>query len=331
MNKLEQVILALYPLIEPKLKWQIGELNLIKEVTFDGNEVTIRIDLITDDETQKAEFTKEVEKALAHLEFSDITLHIYKVQVALNGLEGVKKIIMVGSGKGGVGKSTVAANLAATFKLKGFEVGMMDADIYGPSLPILLGCTDKPQVLANEMLLPVHAHGMKFISTGSLVPPDMALAWRGQLVAGTLLQFIRNTAWGQLDYLIIDMPPGSGEVQLTLAAELKVDGVVVVSMPQEVVIGDVRRSLTLFKEKQIPVLGVIQNMASYICNGCGKPQELFPAGTTELVGFETLASLPLDPNVTRSGNSGIPAVLQEGDSDFKRLFGEIVDELVKGN
>ena len=329
MNKLEQVIVALYPLIEPKMKWQIGELNLIKDVSFDGDDVKIRVDLIADEEPLLEAFRGEVEQALAHLNFSQIYLTIAKVHVAINGLEGVKKIIMVGSGKGGVGKSTVAANLAASLKLQGFAVGMMDADIYGPSLPILLGCKDKPQVLANEMLLPLEAHGMKFISTGSLVAPDKALAWRGELVAGTLLQFIRNTAWGQLDYLVIDMPPGSGEVQLTLAAELKVTGVVVVSMPQEVVIGDVRRSLSLFKEKEIPVLGVVQNMASYLCNDCGKPQTLFPAGTTELGDFKALASLPLDPQVTAAGNSGIPAVLQEGDSEFKRIFAELAGEVAK--
>ncbi len=311
--KLTPILQALSPLIEPKLKWQIGELNLIKEIRFeeDGS-LYVRIDLISDSEEEKQAFTQAVEQALAPVYSGRLILNLFKVHVALNGLEGVKRVVLVGSGKGGVGKSTIAVNLAAGLQRLGYAVGVIDADIQGPSQPTLLGCKDKPQVLSNEMLLPLEAQGLKLISTGSLVDPNQALAWRGQLVSGTLLQFIRNTAWGKLDYLVIDLPPGTGEVQLTLAAELKADGLVLVSMPQEVVLGDVRRSLDLFQEKQIPILGLVENMASYQCPDCGSIRELFPHSSTALKGLEHLAKLPLDPALALASDQGHPLAWGEG-------------------
>ena len=303
-NPLHQVVAALYPLIEPKLKWQIGELNLIKEVRFgEGNQVTVRIDLLTDDEAQKAGFKAQAEIALKALGF-DPSIQLFKMLVAINGLEGVAKVILVGSGKGGVGKSTIATYLALALRDLGLKVGMMDADIHGPSQAILLANNQRPQVLDNEMLLPLTAKGIKFISTASLVPADKAIAWRGQLVSGTLLQFIRNTAWGSLDVLVIDLPPGTGEVQLTLAAELKTQGVILVTMPQEIVLGDVRRALALYREKEIPVLGQVLNMASYICDHCGQEKEIFPSSRTPLTEVPTLARLPLDPALALAADEG---------------------------
>ena len=310
MTDIEKIVTVLYPLIEPKLKWQIGELNLIKEVRLqEDGKLYVRIDLIADQEPQKQAFEAEVRSQLGAIGYEHVVLNLYKVHVALNGLEGVKRILLVGSGKGGVGKSTIAVNLACALQMQGHRVGMMDADIQGPSQPILLGCKQKPQVLANEMLLPLEAHGLKFISTGSLVQEEKAMAWRGQMVTGTLLQFIRNTAWGQIDYLIVDLPPGTGDVQLTLAAELKADGMIMVSMPQEVVLGDVRRSMDLVREKQIPLLGFVENMSLYHCPDCGSERELFPHSGKSLEGIELLCRLPLETSIAASGDAGKPIVL----------------------
>lgn len=327
MKNIQEITDTLSNLIEPKLKWKIGELNLIKDVHIDNNILSIRIQLITDDLMQKNEFREQVFQSLIQYKFDEINLTLEKVNTAHQGLDSVKNIILVSSGKGGVGKSTISVNLAATLKKKGLKVGLMDADIYGPSIPIMMGIKEKPQVLDNEVLAPIDAFGIKTISVGNLVPADKAVSWRAQLVSGTILQFIRKVNWGILDYLIIDMPPGTGDIQLTIAHELKVDGVVIVSMPQEIVIGDVSRSISQYIEKEIPILGIIQNMTSYTCSQCGHVQNIFPGTGEEIQNIPNIATLVLEPNLCRQGNLGFPYVLKNESGIIIEEFEKIADYL----
>ena len=325
----EQVILAVKDLIEPKLKWTVGDLNLVRNVVIDEETNTLRltINLITGDEAEKALFRKQAEACLAPLGFKRITLNLEKIDVARHGIANVGKIIVVSSGKGGVGKSTVAVNIAASLAKKGYRTGLMDADIYGPSAPFLLGTDERPQVLDDEVLNPVTAHGISSISIGLLVPRETALSWRGQLVSGTILQFIRKVNWGRLDYLIIDMPPGTGDIQLTLAHELKVTGVVVVTIPQNVVIGDVLRSITLYKEKETPIIGVVENMVSYCCEECGHVQSIFSGAKDAYGGADIITSLPLDRDLWESSDKGVPYVLTKSGTPITRAFDAIVKKL----
>lgn len=322
-HQVQTVRSVLAQLTEPKLKWSIEALNLIKDIRIEQDKLFLQIDLVTDDKILINQFRNDVFQLLNNFQFSEVDLKIEKVHIAKQGLEGVKNIILVGSGKGGVGKSTVATNLAAMLKLRGHSVGLLDADIYGPSIPILMGTDEKPQVLDDEYLNPVEAHGIQTISIGSLVPPDKAISWRGQLVSGTILQFIRKVNWGFLDYLIIDMPPGTGEVQLTVAHELKVKGVIVVSMPQQVVIGDVRRNLTLYQEKNIPILGVIQNMVAYQCESCGHVQTIFPGTKEQLAEVKQIGSLTLRPDLCDAGNQGTPYVFNNRENEIFEEFEKI--------
>ena len=323
MEKENLVRNTIYHLIEPRLKWKIGDLNLIQKVKIEDNILRLDINLVSDDYEAKQNFREQVFESLIQFGFSEIKLTIGRVNVATTGLSGVKHIIMVGSGKGGVGKSTISVNLAASLKKAGYKTGLMDADIYGPSVPILMGINEKPEVIADEMLNPIDAHGVKTISIGSLIPVEKAVAWRGQLVSGTILQFIRKVNWGELDFLIIDMPPGTGDIQLTMAKELKVDGVLVISMPQEVVMGDVLRSLDLYRQKSIPVMGVVQNMTSFACEKCGHIQQVFPKVKDRLEEIPQAGELILDPDLCDAGNKGVPYVLQNENTEVVKRFDAI--------
>lgn len=328
MNEQEKLVYeALSQLIEPKLKWTIDSLNLIKHLEIKGDVLELEIQLITDTPDLIEQFRESVFKTLIKFNFSEINLKISKVNVAQQGFSDIKKVIMVSSGKGGVGKSSISVNLAAMLRSRGHNVGILDADIYGPSVPILLGIKDKPQVLDDEVLAPVMAHGMSTISIGSMVPEGQAISWRGQLVSGTIIQFIRKVNWGKLDYLIIDMPPGTGDIQLTIAHELKITGVIIVSMPQEVVIGDVHRSISMYRDKEVNIVGVIQNMVSYACEKCGHQQQIFPGTRKEISGIPNLGELILDTAFCDAGNKGVPYILEKKEGPIFDSIQEIAIKL----
>jgi len=227
------------------------------------------------------------------------------------------KIIAVSSGKGGVGKSTVAANLAVALAAQGRAVGLMDADVYGPNIPRMFGVTDRPGVVGNK-IVPLTAHGVKLISLGLLIERDQPAIWRGPIITKVIQQFLHDVDWGTLDYLVVDMPPGTGDAQLSLAQAIQLTGAVVVTTPQEVAIGDALRSAKMFERVGVPVLGVVENMSFFACPHCGERTEIFLAGggrrLAEELGVPLLGEIPLQAGVADLGDSGAPIVVAQPES-----------------
>lgn len=243
-------------------------------------------------------------------------------------IEGIKLILAIASGKGGVGKSTIAVNFALALKAKGLKVGLLDADIYGPSIPTMLGVTYAPAPV-GERLTPAEAFGLKLISIGFFVPSDSPMIWRGPMVMKAIDQFLHDVSWGELDCLVIDLPPGTGDAQLTLAQQVPVDGVVIVTTPSDVALIDARRGLQMFKKVNVPVLGIVENMSYFICPHCDERTDIFSAGggrkAAESLGTEFLGEIPLDPTIRASGDRGAPVVAAEPDSKQAKLFKEFAD------
>ncbi len=249
-------------------------------------------------------------------------------------IPGVKRVIAVASGKGGVGKSTVAANLAHALAAKGFEVGLLDADIYGPSQQLMMGATDEPSGDDDGRIHPVLAPGgVRVMSFGFLVDTDQPVIWRGPLLQKALEQFFGDVHWGELDYLIVDMPPGTGDVALTLCQNVPLVGAVIVTTPQDVALIDARKGLHMFTKLDTPVLGIVENMAGFSCPKCGHVEAIFSSGggarTAEALGLPLLGSVPIDPAVVSGGDTGKPVVLELPDSASARVFVEIADAIAE--
>ena len=242
-------------------------------------------------------------------------------------LAKVKKIIAVASGKGGVGKSTTAVNLALALRSQGLAIGILDADIYGPSLPKLLNIKGRPSVVAGRTLSPLEAYGCKAMSIGLVVDADKALVWRGPMVASALTQMLRDIAWGVLDVLVVDMPPGTGDVQLTLAQSAPLAGAIIVSTPQDLALIDARRGVEMFRSVSVPVLGVVENMSYFVCDDCGKRHHIFGHGgaraEAEKLDVPFLGEIPLDPAIRERADSGLPIVVTEPDGAPARAYAEI--------
>jgi ATP-binding protein involved in chromosome partitioning len=248
----------------------------------------------------------------------------------------VKSIVLVGAGKGGVGKSTVAVNLAVALAREGASVGILDADIQGPSLPILTGIAGKPQSKDGKTLEPFLAHGVKAMSIGFLVSPGEALIWRGPMITGALMQLLKDVNWGQLDYLILDLPPGTGDVPLTLAQNVQAAGVVLVSTPQDVALSDVVRAKLMFDKVSIPVIGIVENMSMFVCPHCKAETPVFAHGgvktAAEKMGIRFLGEVPLDMSIREAGDAGTPVVARDPDSPQAQAFLNIarsVDDALK--
>ncbi len=248
-----------------------------------------------------------------------------------NPLPGVKHIIAVSSGKGGVGKSTVTVNMAVALKQEGFAVGVMDADIYGPNIPMMIGVTQEP-VKDGEKITPAEGQGVKVISMGFFVPEDTPVVWRGPMVHSAIQQFFRDVIWGELDYLLIDLPPGTGDVPLTLSQLVPLTGAITVTTPQAVALSDVRKGMTMFKKVNVPLLGIIENMSHFVCGHCGERTEIFSHGGGEQAAkkFEIpfLGRIPLDPAIREGGDHGKPIVVKDPQSPQTQAFVQIVRTLV---
>uniref|UniRef100_A0A7C2VDS8 Iron-sulfur cluster carrier protein n=1 Tax=Hydrogenobacter sp. TaxID=2152829 RepID=A0A7C2VDS8_9AQUI len=239
---------------------------------------------------------------------------------------GIKHLIAVGSGKGGVGKSTVSANLALALSKLGYRVGLLDADIYGPSIPTIMGVKgERVHVDENNRIIPIEKYGLKLLSIGFLLPSeDTPVIWRGPMLMKAITQFLFDVNWGELDYLILDLPPGTGDVQLTLAQNVHMGGAIVVTTPQDVALADVKKAVAMFKEVQIPIVGVIENMAYFVCPDSGKKYYIFGKGRVAefatAYGLKILGSIPIDPELSETSDKGIPVVESHPDSDTARAF-----------
>jgi ATP-binding protein involved in chromosome partitioning len=248
-----------------------------------------------------------------------------------NALPGVRHIVAVASGKGGVGKSTTACNLALALGAQGLRVGLLDADIYGPSVPKLLGLSGKPRVIEGKTLEPMQAYGLKAMSIGFLIEPESAMIWRGPMVQSAITQMLRDVAWGELDVLVVDMPPGTGDAQLTMAQATPLSGAVIVSTPQDLALIDARRGVTMFRKVSVPILGVIENMATFICPNCGAASAIFGHGgarqEAQRLEVPFLGEIPLTMAIRETSDAGRPVVATDPDGPQAKVYREIAEKL----
>jgi len=321
---------ALTKVIDPELRRDLVSLGMVKDLAVDGETVRLKVELTTPACPLKDTIGKDVKAALEGAGFKRVEL-TWGAQVrSAPGVAqaqltpGVKNIILVGAGKGGVGKSTVAVNVAVALARLGAKVGILDADIYGPSLPVLTGLSEKPTSRDGQRLEPLLGHGLKVMSIGFLVDPDQALVWRGPMVTGALIQLLRDVNWGELDYLVLDLPPGTGDIPLTLAQNVRAAGVVLVSTPQDVALADVIRAKLMFDKVSIPVLGLVENMSSFICPHCRKDTPIFAHGgaraAAEKMGIRFLGEIPIDLAIREGGDKGMPVVSGAPDSPQAEAF-----------
>ena len=260
---------------------------------------------------------------------SDIVAHT--VQRGVKLLPGVKNIIAVASGKGGVGKSTTAANLALALSAEGARVGILDADIYGPSLPMMLGISGRPETKEENTIEPMEGHGLQASSIGFLVDQDSPMVWRGPMVTSALEQLLRQTRWRDLDYLIVDMPPGTGDIQLTLSQKVPVTGAVIVTTPQDIALLDARKGLKMFEKVGVPIIGIVENMSTYICPSCGHEEHVFGSGGGQKMcsdyGVDFLGSLPLNLSIREQSDAGCPTVVAEPNGAISQVYKQIARQV----
>jgi len=240
-------------------------------------------------------------------------------------LPGVNAIIAVGSGKGGVGKTTLSVNLAIALTKMGYKVGLLDGDVYGPNVPLMLGTNEQPKVMAEGQIAPINSHGLKVISVGFLNPGDKPLIWRGPMLHSIIKQFLGSVQWGLLDYLVIDLPPGTGDVALSLIQTVPLTGAIVVSTPSDVALQDARKAIEMFRQMKVDIVGMVENMSYFVCPHCQHEVDIFSRGgaekTAKQFDIAFLGSIELDPEIRKSGDSGVPSVLQGEDSPHaKSLF-----------
>ncbi len=325
----------------PGLSRDIVSFGFVRAVAVDGGAVRVEIAMTTANPQAGAEVERDARAVLAALPGVgsvdvDVTVNVPQAPIARAAaapalLPGVRFKIAVASGKGGVGKSTVAANLALALRARGARVGLLDADIYGPSQQLMMGCRDKPMVSAEEKILPVDGHGVRVMSLGFLMDPDTPVIWRGPMVMKALEQFLGDVDWGELDYLVVDLPPGTGDAQLTLTQQVPLDGAVIVTTPQDVALIDARKGLAMFQRVNVPVLGVIENMSSYVCPSCGHREEIFKRGggrrTAEQLGVPFLGEIPIDPAIVVGGDAGVPIVASHPDSAAARAYRDAAETI----
>jgi ATP-binding protein involved in chromosome partitioning len=314
------VLEALRTVQEPELGGDLVTRNMIKDIRIDGSDVAFTIELTTPACPLKDEIEADVRRALGPVGVGNLaitwgaTVRRATPRAADQLVPGVKNVVAVASGKGGVGKSTVSVNLAVALAKSGATVGLLDADITGPNIPMMMGISGQPTSSPNNKILPLERHGVKVISIQFFVPEGQPIVWRGPLVGGAIQQFLRDVEWGELDYLVIDLPPGTSDAQLTLAQSVPISGAVLVTTPQEVALSDVAKALSMFKRMSVPVIGLVENMSAFVCPHCGEAVEIFGRGGGERFaqehGLDFLGKVPLDITVRQGGDVGVPAVAQ---------------------
>src|SRR6476619_4435190 len=337
----EQLILdALRQIKDPDLHKDIVTLGFIKDLKIDGGNVSFRIVLTTPACPVKAEMESAAQELVSALPGVDAVAVTMDAEVPKGrgigdklAIEGIRNIIAVSSGIGCVGKSTVAVNLAVSLALDGARVGLMDADVYGPNVPIMLGASEaRPEVDGNK-LVPIEAYGVKLMSMALLQPGDKPMIVRGPILHGLVKQFLSDVKWGELDYLIVDMPPGTGDVQLSLAQLVPVQGAVLVTTPQDVAVADVRRALRMFETVAIPILGIIENMSYFVAPDTGTRYNIFGEGggakLAEMYHVPLLGTVPLGLEVREGGDRGVPVVVSHPESPQAVAFRRVAEEVAR--
>lgn len=328
-----EILAALSKVNDPELHRDLVSLNMVQNVRISGGDVKLRIDLTTPACPLKGKIQGDVEAALRavpgvnaiDIEWGAQVRHGQKQDKGVNFIPGVKNVVLVGAGKGGVGKSTVALNLAVALQREGAKVGLLDADFYGPSVPIMTGLNKgKPVSKDGRTLEPMDAHGLKVMSIGFLVEPDQAMVWRGPMLHSAITQLLRDVSWGELDYLVLDLPPGTGDVPLSLAQIVKAAGVVLVSTPQDVALADVVKAKAMFDRVNVPVLGIVENMTEFVCPHCNQSTQIFAHGGAgragEAMGIPLLGEIPLDLAIRIGGDQGAPVTAAYPDSKQAQAF-----------
>lgn len=325
---------ALKNLIDPNTGRDFMTSKSAKNIKVDGANVSLDIVLGYPAKSVMNDVKILVENHLKNLDgVENVAVNIgsrivaHKAQQGVTLLPNVKNIIAVASGKGGVGKSTTSVNLALALAAEGATVGLLDADIYGPSQPQMLGISGRPESSDGKSMEPMLAHGIQAMSIGFLVDIDTPMVWRGPMVTGALEQLLRDTKWRDLDYLIVDLPPGTGDIQLTLAQKIPVTGAIIVTTPQDIALLDARKGLKMFEKVGIPILGIVENMSTHICSNCGHEEHIFGAGggqkMCEDYNVDLLGSLPLDISIRELTDNGKPTVIAQPDSTIANIYKEI--------
>jgi ATP-binding protein involved in chromosome partitioning len=323
---------------DPYLKQDLMSAKVVKQIHIDAACVRIKLvfgyPLAGFKNTLSASLIEKISPFIGARRCEiDITSQIdsHVGQRGLKALPNIKNIIAVASGKGGVGKSTTAVNLALALAQEGARAAILDADIYGPSVPTMLGVFDAPEASATKKLLPIERHGVQSMSIGYLIDTKAAMVWRGPMVTTALQQLLNDTAWDALDYLIIDLPPGTGDIQLTLVQKIPVSAAVVITTPQDLALIDARRAYEMFLKVNVPVLGIIENMSTHICSQCGHAEKIFGEGGGQRLADEyhidLLGALPLDKNIRAQTDSGTPTVAQDPDGAHARLYRDIARQI----
>ena len=343
----ERVLDALKTVRFPGLSRDIVSFGFVKDLTIGGGNVSLRLEIMTESEAAAREIYRDATEKLRALPgVNAVTIRLERKAPGgaaprpgpapapeTSILAQVRYKVAVASGKGGVGKSTVAANLALALERVGHRVGLMDSDIYGPSQQMMMGIDEKPYVNENNQIVPIDRYGVKVMSLGFLMDVDQPVIWRGPMVMKAVEQFLQDVAWGALDFLVIDLPPGTGDAQLTLTQKIHLSGAVIVTTPQDVSLIDARKGLAMFQKVNVPVLGIVENMSYYLCTKCGHREEIFKHGggrrTAEQLHVPFLGEIPLDTRVALGGDSGRPIVAGEPKSEVTEAYLRIAEQVAR--
>jgi ATP-binding protein involved in chromosome partitioning len=324
---------ALRKLVDPNTGKDLLSTRSARNIKVSGSDVSLDVELGYPGKSQYEPIRRQVTQALKAAGAANVTANVaskvvaHAVQRGVKLVPGIKNIIAVASGKGGVGKSTTAVNLALALAAEGASVGMLDADIYGPSQPMMLGIAGRPESKDGKRIEPMEGHGLQASSIGFLIDVDTPMVWRGPMVTQALEQLLKDTNWRELDYLVVDLPPGTGDIQLTLAQKVPVTGAVIVTTPQDIALIDARKGLKMFEKVGIPILGIVENMSFHICPKCGHESHIFGSGGAARMakdyGTELLGQLPLDESIQQQADSGKPTVVSDPDGKIAELYRRI--------
>ncbi len=345
MNK--EKALELFKSIKyPGFSRDIVSFGIIKDVEIDGKKAVVFLNITTNDEKKKKEIVDGITAVLndsgevdeVEIKESEqiqrpVTTRPQDQWAGQSLIKGVKQTIAVASGKGGVGKSTVASNLAISLSNLGHSVGLLDCDVYGPSIPTIMGTNEKPGIGEGRKIIPLEKHGIKLMSLGLLLDDEAPVIWRGPIVAKLITQFVDDITWGDIDFLVMDLPPGTGDVQLTLAQKVKLTGAIIVTTPQDLALLDADKGAAMFKQVNAPVLGIVENMSMFQCPHCGEETDIFGSGggAREALKLKVpfLGKVPIESVVRKSGDEGVPVVINAPESASAKAFMEIAERVIK--